>query len=84
VDEANSFVSRHAQGDILLIRGCDATGGDAWYILRCLPGKAVLVTRLCSEAKPFNVTDYGTVLESGYGKNPPASILKEYFTTNKA
>lgn len=68
------YTSRPDQ--IFLVRGRDSTGERAWYY--------VMVDRTKRDSfksrsgVPFmNIGDYGNVIHSGYGDNPPEDIIAE-------
>lgn len=71
---------------IFLTRGLDATGEQAWYYIMIDHGKQ---HAFCAhQTTPYiKLTDYGRILFSGYGENPPQDIQdimkEEYgFITN--
>jgi hypothetical protein len=72
------FVSRlnaAALSDIFLIRAKDNTGRPAWYYFRTHRGKK-RAFEVAIEKGTVQLTDYGKVLFSGYGANPPADVVE--------
>lgn len=81
IQKKTSFVDQIASSrgsDIYLVRGKDTTDRQAWYY--------VLVERTkkrafeAREGTPnLKLTDFGTILHSGYGQNPPEDIVQKMF-----
>jgi hypothetical protein len=71
------FVERlkaDSSADIYLIRGNDSTGRPAWYYLRAHRGKKVAF-ETASKRGNVQLTEYGTIILSGYGKTPPPDVV---------
>lgn len=70
----NVVVSR--PDHIFLVRGRDAAGERAWYYVMVDKGKRDAFKS--QEGVPFlKLTDYGEILHSGFGDNPPESIIRQ-------
>ena len=75
-DHELSFADRVInQREIFLFRGT-TKGRSAWYYIRVPVLKQPLFKEACRVGN-FNLNDYGTVLLSGYGEEPPESAVKE-------
>lgn len=62
-----------------LVTAQDATQRTAWYYIMVRP-EALATFRLKLATKNLVLTDYGTVIESGYGDQPPpAKIVFEKY-----
>lgn len=59
---------------IFLMHGIDHTGKNAWYYLFVPEHKEQAFMEASNRSMPFTLTDYGNVLESGYGEFPPAEV----------
>lgn len=72
------IVKSSRTSDIFLIRGKDTTGRRAWYYLLVEKTKKRLFE---SDVKrpQMQLTDYGTIVYSGYGENPPDDIKTKMF-----
>ncbi len=76
------FVARlkaDSSADIYLIRGNDSTGRPAWYYLRAHRGKKVAF-ETASKRGNVQLTEYGTILLSGYSKTPPPDVVARMST----
>ena len=61
---------------IFLVRGRDAAGERAWYYIMIDKGKRDAFRN--QEGVPFlKLTDYGEILHSGFGENPPEDIRRQ-------
>ncbi len=61
---------------IFLVRGRDASGQRAWYYLLVDKGKRDMFRS--REGVPYlKLTDYGEILFSGFGEEPPADIKQQ-------
>lgn len=58
---------------IFLVRGIDTTGDNAWYYVMIDRGKRDAF-RNQNGVDLLNITDYGTILHSGFGDHPPEAI----------
>lgn len=56
-----------------LVHGQDNSRRKAWYYIMVRP-ELLAVFRLKLATKNLVITDYGTVLASGYGDQPPAAM----------
>ncbi len=72
---AQSFVNRLRSRHIYLIRGKDITGRQAWYYLRVCRRPPALFEKAVRQGS-IQLTDYGEILFSGYGQDPPETIVK--------
>ena len=50
---------------------------EAWYILEINKGKAKEFDQHMKLSIPITLTDYGTILHSGWGKEPPKELKIE-------
>jgi len=76
-DHRRSFVD-HLDACVYLVRGTDRTKRDTWYFMQVDPVKKLLFDE--DILQPGCVlTNYGTILKSGYGKDPPEVLKKKYF-----
>lgn len=55
--------------------GTDHTGQPAWYFVQVEVAK-VKAFQKAVDAGNVELESYGTVIESGYGKEPPHSVLE--------
>ena len=60
---------------IFIVRGLDTTGEHAWYYVMIDRGKRD-VFRAQSGVALLKITDYGTILHSGFGEHPPENIRR--------
>lgn len=60
---------------IFLVRAQDHTNRNAWYYVQVDRGKRDAF-RARNGAASVTLTDFGTILHSGYGDHPPESIVK--------
>lgn len=79
-----SFVSKllaNQDDYIFEITGKDDTSKNAWYFLKVSQVKAN-ATKRAIESGTFKLTNYGEIVESGYGDAAPAEvrdkIIKKY------
>ena len=72
--QAKSFanlVTTTRSGNMFLVSGGkDKYGREAWYFISVEPFKASIFQKEIKKGK-INLLDYGTILESGFGKTPP-------------
>lgn len=74
--QKNSFVSSlfASRADcIFLVKGKDTTNRQAWYYVMVEKSKKHLFEEV-EGSQPLNLTDYGQILHSGYGDEPPDDI----------
>ena len=80
MNQARSFaslVSTSRNSNIFLVSGGkDKFERDAWYYVKVEPFKTSLFQRDISKGK-INLTEYGEILESGFGKTPPDNIKQK-------
>ena len=55
--------------------GADHTGHSAWYFIRVEVAKVRAFVKAIS-TNAIDLNYFGTVLESGYGKEPPYSLVE--------
>ncbi|MFO0425261.1 MAG: hypothetical protein ACK526_01735 [Planctomyces sp.] len=75
-DCSGSFVSRvmKSRADcIFLIKGKDTTNRPAWYYVLTPFWKKTSLSNLQGTGNR-NLNDYGTILHSGYGEEPPDEV----------
>lgn len=74
-----SFVDKFKSSSgnlVYLVRGKDK-GRPAWHYVR-VRDKAILPIFLKkADGGPIDVSQYGTILYSGWGENPPDDIVKK-------
>lgn len=71
------LVKTTRSGNIFLVSGGkDKFERDAWYYVKVEPFKISLFQRDISKGK-INLSEYGEILESGFGKTPPDDIKKK-------
>ena len=81
----NSFAEKIAAtcntDRIFLVRAHDKSGKEAWYYVLTDIGKEKAF-KAQNGVEKMTLTDYGRILYSGFGKNPPAEtaeiMLKDY------
>lgn len=61
-------------GDILLVRDRDEWGGDAHYFVRVSTTKRQRLLREIAAGRPIDLSRYGEVVYSAYGKEPSDSV----------
>lgn len=62
---------------IYTLKGKDkATGIDAWWIVQLEAKKEAIFLKL-SKKGHFDIKEYGKILESGFGEQPPSEIIEE-------
>lgn len=60
------------------IKGIDSpTKRDAWWIVRVRPDKLTIFAGLIKKGF-LTLTDYGDILDSGFGTEIPADMLKKH------
>ncbi|MEQ1790024.1 MAG: hypothetical protein ABL857_06225 [Rickettsiales bacterium] len=77
---SNKFTSKVNSQDKYLYRimGEDSVNNrDAWWLLRVFPNKEVIFSKIIQKGN-LRLSDYGEILISGFGKEIPTEILKEY------
>ena len=76
-----SAVQSSRADNIYLVRGNDITKRPAWYYVMVDKMKKRLF-EIDAKKGQINLTDYGQILHSGYGENPPedmkAKMKEEY------
>lgn len=60
---------------IFLVKGKDTTNRAAWYYVLVEKTKKDMFENI-EGSQSLNLTDYGNILFSGYGEEPPADIKK--------
>jgi hypothetical protein len=71
-----SFVARSIRSEnVYLVKGKDSTGRQAWYYVHVHSLKKRQFEALTGMAQ-MNLNDYGNILLSGYGDEPPQDIVK--------
>ncbi len=61
---------------LFLVRGLDDAGKQSWYYILVDKGKRDAFR--AREGRPsLNLTEYGIVLHSGFGQNPPAALARQ-------
>lgn len=70
------FAGRLRSRGIYLVRGKDSTGRSAWYYLRVCKKSPLLFERDARKGQ-IQLADYGEILCSGYGENPPESAVRD-------
>lgn len=61
-------------GDCYLIMGADDTGRMAWYHLQTDKRRKPMVEKAIKDKLNVELTELGTILDSGYGE-PPKALL---------
>jgi hypothetical protein len=77
--ESRSFTSRIEARQIYLVRGRASGGREAWYDVR-VSKKRPLVFEKEVALRHVDLADYGEIILSGYGKDPPesaATVMRE-------
>ncbi len=69
--------SQSPNGSVFLLFGRD-NGRDAWYIIRAHKIKEPIVRNFHKTVESYNLNKLGTVLETGWGKEPPEDLKKKY------
>ncbi len=71
-----------SRGDMVYLvkGGVDYTKQSTWYFIRVESYKVRLFNKAIADGS-IDLSTYGTILESGYGKEPPYSVL-EYMRAN--
>lgn len=67
---------RKSAGSIYLVRGNDRQGRAAWYYLQVRPTHRRKFEKDIKTGR-LNLGDYGTILNSGFGTDPPESIQQQ-------
>jgi hypothetical protein len=65
-----SRITRSDDMDCVLTQGIDFTGKNAWYVVKLDKLKAPLFHAEIAKGMALMLTDYGTILQSGYGTSP--------------
>jgi hypothetical protein len=73
-------VRRERARDVLLVRINHSADGPAWYYLLVDPGKKAAFRRAVNGSDGFDLTDYGRVVASGHGTDPPAAVRERMKT----
>ncbi|MFM9890248.1 MAG: hypothetical protein ACKVOE_06365 [Rickettsiales bacterium] len=58
----------------LVTGGRDHTGRPAWYYIDVLPHRKLQFERVLRSGA-MSLTEYGTILQSGYGTKPPQQTI---------
>jgi len=66
------LIKSHADGSTYLVRG-QLDGRQLWHYVKVDKLKISLFLKKVNGAT-FDITEYGTVLSSGWGDNPPKEI----------
>ncbi len=73
-----SFVQQQQnKTNIFLVRS-KSDGLDAWFYVDIEKKKQIHFNYIIKSNKVFDLTDYGAVLDSGYGIDPPEHLVKKY------
>lgn len=64
-------------GQLYTIQAKDNTGRQAWYIIDVPNSKAPMFPAALSRGA-LDLTDWGRILDSGYGESVPPEVLKRY------
>lgn len=67
------------RAEVLFVTGT-CKGQPAWFYLAVTPLKSPLFRREVGQAPSLDLTRYGHVLRSGWGKRPPADVRREMET----
>lgn len=68
------FASRVArEAAIFEVKATDSTGRAAWYFVK-VPRLKVVAFDIATQRGDFDLTDYGEIVESGYGEEIPDDI----------
>ena len=70
------IIKSSRSSDVYLIRGKDTTNRRAWYYLLVEKTKKRLFENDVKSSQ-MQLTDYGTIVYSGYGENPPEDIRQK-------
>ena len=62
-------------GIYLVHGGVDHTGQSSWYFIRVENPKVRAFLKAIKDGA-INLSGYGEIIESGYGKEPPYSVLE--------
>jgi len=65
---------RHGQNIYLVTGGQDQTGMPAWHYVQVVPHRRSMFERKISSGE-VSLTEYGAIIESGYGTKPPQEII---------
>lgn len=72
-----AFAKRTIRGEnVYLVKGRDSTGRAAWYYFLVSPLKKRLFESR-SKSNAMNLNDFGVILRSGYGENPPEDAVQQ-------
>ncbi|MEZ5691598.1 MAG: hypothetical protein R3D71_08035 [Rickettsiales bacterium] len=78
--DSKKFTSKVSNEDKYLYRimGVDSESKrDAWWLVKVFPEKEVIFSRIIKNGN-LCLTDYGTILSSGFGDIIPPETLKEH------
>ncbi len=67
-----NLAKKSRTGDVWLLRTRDRNNRACYFYMRIDPLKKSILDR--KKGETLTITDYGTVLESGFGENPPAGV----------
>lgn len=70
------IVSSSRADNIYLVRGHDITSRAAWYYVMVEKTKK-RIFEIEAKRGQINLTDYGNILYSGYGENPPEDMKQK-------
>lgn len=66
---------RNNPHNLFLVRGNDSTGRKAWYYLQVQRGKVTQFEKQIATTT-VKLTEFGTIILSGYGENPPPDAVE--------
>lgn len=73
----NNFASKvfDSKKNIFLVNANDE-GNPCWYYLKIWDEKLIQFKKSLEQKEKVNLTDFGRIIHSGYGKEPPEYISK--------
>ena len=77
---SNKFTAKVSNQDKYLyqiIALDSAAKSDAWWLMRVFVDKEIVFSKIIKKGN-LCLSDYGEILDSGFGKIIPPEILKEY------
>jgi len=60
---------------VYLYNAKDKEHGDCWYYIELEKNKEQQFKKAVEKGSEFKITDYGRILTSGWGKNPPQKTI---------
>lgn len=66
-------VQKSKSGNLWLLRTRDSQGRVCYFYVLVDPLKKAILDRQTGQSN-LTITDYGTIVESGFGENPPPAI----------